>query len=552
MRRAAAIIALFASLCGKSFAQIECVETAHPVYKFLLRAETKGALEHFSLSSLPLQRREIVSALKAIRKVESELSAAEISTLEKFEREFEISPRRNSVVFYSESDSIQVFFDRLLSEDEKFIYRYKDSATRVSIKPLATVERIDEFGDESNRDAALGDVGFRLFGTIKNNFGFYLSATNGRLIGGDRELTFEAVDKLRQNVKFRDLGSDIDFSESHLRVDFDWFYAMIGRQTRLVGAGLNDRLFVSGRAAPYDALSLGAKFETFEYRFEHGSLIGMSENIVNAGFNAKIPDKFIATHRFAIRPSWGEISFWEAIIYSDRNIDLAYLNPLSFYKSLEHALRDRDNSIMGMDLTLRPFSNFQIKGSFLLDDIIIEKIGDNYWSNKTAWNLAAFFSTVYNLDFGVEYCRIEPYTYSHFNPQNAYINDGIMIGSSLLPNSDRMSAKILWLFGERYPLEIDFAYFRHGANVYDENGVLIKNVGADPHYSRKAVDDGQPPPPSPETVTFLDGDLQKGIDVEISTGWEIYRGFNVQASVRYNNVFKDVLYSRLSFRFGDY
>jgi hypothetical protein len=44
------------------------------------------------------------------------------------------------------------------------------------------------------------------------------------------------------------------------------------------------------------------------------------------------------------------------MIYS-RTLDLAYLSPLSFLKSLEHSLHDRDNAGMGFTAVVRPIKN---------------------------------------------------------------------------------------------------------------------------------------------------------------------------------------------------
>jgi hypothetical protein len=74
------------------------------------------------------------------------------------------------------------------------------------------------------------------------------------------------------------------------------------------------------------------------------------------GVNTIIPPKYVAMHSFTFLPTWGEISFFETMIYS-RTFDLAYLAPLSFLKSLEHSLHDRDNAGMGFTAVVRPIKN---------------------------------------------------------------------------------------------------------------------------------------------------------------------------------------------------
>jgi hypothetical protein len=62
------IIIIFLIAIADLRAQVENLPISHPVYDFLLRAETRGFLPHYSLASVPLQRNEITKALELIRK----------------------------------------------------------------------------------------------------------------------------------------------------------------------------------------------------------------------------------------------------------------------------------------------------------------------------------------------------------------------------------------------------------------------------------------------------------------------------------------------------
>ncbi|MCX6147476.1 MAG: hypothetical protein NTW25_09555 [Candidatus Kapabacteria bacterium] len=403
------------------YSQIEHIQVSHPVYSLLVHFENLGLLPHKSLSNLPLQRKEIIECLILVRENDKNLSQNLILTLEKYEIEFGIKKANNKVFFASNSDSNQVLFLGLLSDDEKYIYHNKDDNNEISLKPLAKLDFRTENNNNQFQYVSLAQFGFRLNGTIENQVGYYLQATNGTILSGNRNIALEDI-QLSQNIKLVDLNSDFDFTESHIRYDSKWFYAGIGRETRLIGSGMNQRLFVSNSSPASDAFMLGAKFSNFEYRFTHFSLLAIPDSNSIVGAGTHIPAKYIAMHRASFRPNWGEISYWEAITYTNRSIDIAYLNPLTFMKSLEHALRDRDNSMMGMDITIRPIIGLQIKGSYILDDIIFRNIGTGFWSNKAAMNIAAIYSTPWSLDFGVEYSRIEPYTFSHFNYQNSYTN----------------------------------------------------------------------------------------------------------------------------------
>ncbi|MFH1050587.1 MAG: hypothetical protein V1779_06600 [bacterium] len=526
--------------------QVENVPVSHPVYEFLIRSEARGLLPHFSTSQLPLQRNEIINALKEINKSVSKLTHVEQHVLEEHLKEFAVLPIENAVIFYSPSDSIQVLSSKFFQDNDKFIYHFQDSINSVRIKPLGSIEALFSSDDDQNRNVTLGNLGVRVFGSLGKHFGYFLQATNGAIISGDRNLALEEIDKLQQNVKFADLNSDFDFSESHIRFDYDWFYAVLGRETQLIGSGIGQRLFVSDNAAPGDAFSLGARFSNFEYRYSHSGILAVDRANKKVGFNSEFPGKYLVTHRFALRPAWGEISFWEGIIYSKRGIDLAYLNPLSFFKSLEHALHDRDNSLMGGDITFRILDGLQVKGSFLLDDIRFEKIGTGYWSNKTAWNLGLQYSLPYNLDIGIEYARVEPYTFSHFDSVNSYTNDELLIGMGLLPNSDELSLVLkYWWFGSHHPIVLRLSQERHGANEYDAEGNLVKNVGGNPLHTRMPEDS--------YTVSFLDGNLIKTFRLDAMISYEFIKDFHLEAEYSYRTILdRKTHLIMLKFAFADF
>ena len=543
MMRKVLLFAMALFVLNSSFliAQIENVSIAHPIYKFLERFETKGILHHKSLASLPLQRIEIMQALELISEQNSELSSAEKKLLEKYLIEFGLSNEaKHSVVFYSPSDSEQVFSSQMFSDNEKYIYRYVYDDTRVELSPLASFDYMRDFG--KNDDATIGTLGVRLSGTLTGNFGYYLQATNGRLLSGNRDIAL-MDDNYRHSIKFSKLKDDIDLTESHINFQSKWFFASIGRETRLEGAGLDQRVFISNTSPPFDALILATKFSNFEYKFMHSSLLALP-TLNDVGFHTVIPQKYMAMHKFSLRPSWGEISFIEQVVYSDRNTDLAYLNPIGFLKSIEHALRDRDNSLMGLYATVRPYKNWQLKGSYLLDDLIFEKIGTGYWSNKMAYNISVQYATDWNVELAFEYARVEPFTFSHFNVQNSITNDGLLIGSNIMPNSDRLMLVGRWWFGGRYPLEIGLSHTRHGKNIFDGDSLIV-NAGGDPLQTRRYGD--------PMEVDFLSGDVSRIFSIDLSYGYEFIRGFSIHAYLRHsnNNSFGNQ-FARIILRFNDF
>ncbi len=554
------IVSLVLLCTVKVQAQVEDVQVAHPVYQFLLHSETRGSIEHFTLSSLPLQRSEITSALKQIRSHQSELTTSEIATLDGFEREFEIQKRTNAVMIYSKTDSTQFFSERFFSDDEKMMYRYKDSEHTVQASLIGGGDVLfQRRAGSSMQNVMKAQGGFRVFGTLSNSVGFYIQATNGSVLAGERALALEDP-QIRRNIKFTTLESDFDFTESHIQFQKDWFVASIGRETRLQGAGFFQRTLLSNTSPPMDAISLAAKFQGFEYKFIHGSLMGVQldsngQPVPRVGLFAEVgaflqlPAKYIAIHQVTFKPSWGEFGLWESLIYSNRGIDVAYLNPFSFLKSVEHSLRDRDNSAMGAWLSYRPMKNLQIKGSYFLDDLVFSLIGTDYWSNKAAYNIGAMYSLPFGVDAAVEYAKVFPYTFTHFNVQNSTTNDGLQMLGYLKPNSDEVSMHLSWWWGNRYPFTLTVASRRHGENIYakNANGVdtLQFNAGSDVLQVRRNSDSYEAP--------FLAGKREDSFLVQFAGGIEFIRGFNIQASYRLESINSKLIQTLgMTFRFEDF
>lgn len=501
------------------FSQIEDVPISNSVYDFLIRIEAKGLAKNLPLSQLPLQKSEIIEILKNVRSNQHLLSENEKAILHKFEREFGIQKQEFSAVFTSSTHPNSIFWNGIIDSSEKVFYKFQDTIDNVEVRPLGAMDFI--FRNNENSDKVLiGTLGLRLNGTIDNKLGFYLQATNGRKITGNKELAFFNPE-YGKSFKFSKLESDIDLTQSHVTYQNGWFRAKIGRMEEKMGSGLFQYTYLTTTSPPIDAITLSANFSNFKYTYYLGSLIGLIESKETSGVNTKISSKFFNQHRFSVRQNWGEIAFWESVIYSDRGVDIAYLNPLSFLKSLEHQLHDRDNSIMGMDASFRLFSGLILKSTFLLDDIIFEKIGTGYWSNKTAFNFSALYSTQLNFDIGIEYARVEPYTFSHFSPKNNYTNDNLPIGSEIPPNSEQYGLLLQYWWGQRFPFKITFKYTLHGDNEYDENGNLVRNVGGDIRFTRRDPDFQTGFAGDSYTVRFLDGVLKKTYTISLSAGYEL-------------------------------
>ena len=91
-------------------------------------------------------------------------------------------------------------------------------------------------------------------------------------------------------------------------------------------------------------------------------------------------NKFMAANMLTFTPiKQLSISVGNSVIYSERNIQAAYLIPIAFYKSLDHLLTkgiatQNQNSQVFASLSVRPVKHLHLYGSFYLDEFSLSRL----------------------------------------------------------------------------------------------------------------------------------------------------------------------------------
>lgn len=161
------------------------------------------------------------------------------------------------------------------------------------------------------------------------------------------------------------------------------------------------------------------------------------------------PEKFMVLHAIEFNPlSWLSFSYYENIIYGNR-FDPVYFLPAPFMVA-QSLGSYRDNLQMGITFEVRPFSGFLWATDVLVDDLSVNELVKFDFDTKI--KVAAITGIQYAFNTSIvklitfDYTLIAPYMYTHedgsgINYQN-YTNNGISMGSELLPNSDRISLRL--------------------------------------------------------------------------------------------------------------
>jgi hypothetical protein len=227
--------------------------------------------------------------------------------------------------------------------------------------------------------------------------------------------------------------------------------------------------------------------------------------------------KYLALHRVEVSLfDRLRIGASEMVIYQRLTPEFGYLNPVNFYKSAEHSLRDRDNAFLNFDLEYYPQPGWKFYGSWLIDDIDFSKMGTGWWGNEFAWQIGftntGFVKVIPDLDLTVEYTRIEPYVYSNRLHGNEYTHNRIGLGHHLDPNSDEWFTQLSYRPCRSWRAWCTVTYSRHGENVVLSDGLVAFNAGGNALEGHRDVDG--------VTAPFLAGFLVQTTGVELRASYE--------------------------------
>ena len=522
------IILLFSSFL---YAQTEYVSVNNNVYTFLERMDALEIITNYNSFELPKTRHEIASYIKEADIQRDMLDAVDQSMLEDFKTEFEYDlygTLNNSMSFIGKGEY------NPFTQKEKYIYTQTDAGIgTLFINVIGEADWILKSNTITNKttSAKLGIIGGEIRGTILNNFGFYISGSNGLLLG-DKETSYLRKD-LQYNFKLNEKPGSTLFDETagYLTADFNLIRFKIGRDRLKIGYGYIGAL-IDNNSPPFDYIGININYGILSFSYFHAKIAGYPGNQPDSttqGVNL-VGEKYIGYHRIGFNPSKNlEFGIGEFIIYANRPLEFAYVNPFNFYKSAEHSGQDRDNSMLFFDFSNRSIYGLKLYSYLLIDDIDFGKLFTGWYGNQTIWNFGLTSSNLYKyipLDIKAEYQRIEPYVFTHRLQYNNFTNLGYPIGTFTYPNSELFFTELTYRFNYRCSGSLGFVYGIHGANPVNPDGSVL-NVGGDIALGHRSFDN--------EIIHFLNGDLEYQRIVSASINYEPYKEINFILKVNYLN-----------------
>jgi hypothetical protein len=255
--------------------------------------------------------------------------------------------------------------------------------------------------------------------------------------------------------------------EPYVRFTTDPVRLELGRFRLHWGPGRYNGLLIVDETPAFDQFKLQAKLGPVRWT----SVVGQLRPAELLPTDPQMDERYVSAHRLAfdIHRRF-QLGVSEALIWGDRGLDLAYVNPLTVLFVSQANNGDLDNALVGVDFDWRVGRGLGLYGEGVVDDLNLRQ-GLSYYGNKLAllggmlW-MEPFGARDWDVEF--EWSWHGQFTYTHVRPIDRYQHFGGTLGGRTGPDSD------LWVAGVRRRLTRGWAVrafyelVRHG-----EGGIAI-------------------------------------------------------------------------------
>lgn len=315
------------------------------------------------------------------------------------------------------------------------LYQVNEENFKLSVNPVlyfaSAFENVENAGTKSHQQLYMNTRGAELQGMV-DRISFYAFATDNQMRVPLQTQLFGAKtyalpgESFYKNFK----GNGVDFfhAEGYISTPISKHINMqFGTSKQFIGDGVRSLIL-----SDFSKQHLFLKFNTNIWRINYQNIYyEMVDSAYTTGAGT-YKKKFGATHHLSINASKNfNIGFFETVIFKRENnaYELNYLNPIIFYRAVEHSLGSPDNVILGLDFKWDFLHHFQVYGQIVLDEFLLANMRAQFikpktdpswgwWANKYAAQLGLKvidIAKIKNLDLQIEYNHIRPYTYGYTN-----------------------------------------------------------------------------------------------------------------------------------------
>jgi hypothetical protein len=272
-------------------------------------------------------------------------------------------------------------------------------------------------------------------GNIADKVGFYAFVSENQMRPPDHEFAYfeewEAYPGAHLTKSFKTDGVDFFLSKGYITFSpVKPITIQFGQDRNFIGNGIQS-LLLSDFATDYLFLKINTRVWHINYMNLFAKLSDRYGSVTGINTSRPYPAKYLALHYLSIDILKNlNLGFYESVIFHDntgtgRGFDPYYLNPIIFYRSVEHQLGDADKMIVGLNLGYIPFRNVKLYGQFMLNEFRIADLRarNGHFANKYGFQTGIKYIDAFkisNLDAQAEYNRVRPYSYTHYSLSDTY------------------------------------------------------------------------------------------------------------------------------------
>lgn len=326
-------------------------------------------------------------------------------------------------------------------------FYYSDSLLRFQLRPIAGYEATMN-KDGSAKHRWWGAEGFAYMG---DQLGIYTSLRDNN---ESERMTSKDYFVQTTGVPAKNFGDKgFDYSEMRGGIIYSWKWGYLGLIKDHVSWGDNyhGSIILSGRTPSFAHIALKLKPASWiELNYIHGWLVSSVVDSTRSYYDDYVyrsvyRDKFIAANMITIKPLKGlSVSAGNSVIYSGMGVHAAYLNPIMFYKSVDHTLNNTNsdgesgqNAQMFINISSRQIRHLHLYGSLFFDELNISRIKKglthNFYSLKAGVRESGYLLP--NLTLTAEYTMTKPLVYAHKISTTTFESNQYNLGHYLRDNS---------------------------------------------------------------------------------------------------------------------
>lgn len=379
----------------------------------------------------PYTRSGIVQLLDSVN--QEQLSRQDAFNFEYLRRDnWEYADKNDSTSYALDKPVFNIFF-----KNPADFVRIRSKNFDLQINPVLNLGA----GLESANSSRLftNTRGVEARGMIDDKIGFYTFIGENQVLFAQHVRAYRSQYRVIPNEgffkNFKDRGA-VDFFTVRGYISFQATKSInlqFGHDRFFLGNG-NRSLMLSDHAANY----LFLKAQTKVWKFNYTNLLAQmtADNRTTAGgqligVGNSYPQKFMASHHLSYNITKNlNIGIFETVVFGDpdqQTFDINYLNPIIFYRAIEHQDGSSGNALVGADFRWLLFNRFSLYGQFMLDEFKLGEIRaqSGWWANKYALQGGLKYIDVLginNLDLQLEYNYVRPFMYSHLDNFTNYTN----------------------------------------------------------------------------------------------------------------------------------